>query len=66
MGGSGAWMPFKGKLKGKNLGAQQLRVRGEEGGDNDRTELCGYEVDLGLLPVARETYKIREDWKAQV
>jgi hypothetical protein len=62
MGGSGVWMPFKGKLKGQDLVAQR---REKEGGD-DATELCGFEVDLGLLPVARETYKIREDWKAQL
>lgn len=54
MGGSGIWMPFKGKLAGKAINP----------GDRDNlTDLCIYEVDLGLLPVARKTYKIREDWE---
>ncbi|KAJ9103244.1 hypothetical protein QFC21_002667 [Naganishia friedmannii] len=64
MGGSGAWMPFKGKLKGRDVGPPRGEEREEE--EENRTELFGYEVDMGLLPVAREIYKIREDWKAQL
>ncbi|KAJ9119105.1 hypothetical protein QFC22_003596 [Naganishia vaughanmartiniae] len=64
MGGSGVWMPFKGKLKGRDLTSHRRGTGG--GGGDDGTELSGYEVDLGLLSVARQTYKIREDWKAQL
>lgn len=54
MGGSGIWMPFKGKLAGKAITSRD---------QDSSTDLRLYEVDLGLLPVARKTYKIREDWK---
>ncbi|KAJ9105988.1 hypothetical protein QFC19_003323 [Naganishia cerealis] len=50
MGGSGVWMPFKGKLHGEEYASKT-------------TSLCFYDLDLSLLAVARNTYKIREDWK---
>lgn len=56
MGGSGIWQPFKGKLKGSAVSVSS---------DDTTTDLRLYEVDLGILPVARRTYKIREDWEAE-
>lgn len=47
-------MPFKGKLAGKAI---------TQGDRDNMTDLCIYELDLGLLPIARKTYKIREDWE---
>jgi hypothetical protein len=54
MGGSGIWMPFKGKLAGKAISLEN---------HDSSTDLRLYEADLGLLPIARKTYKIREDWE---
>lgn len=56
MGGSGIWQPFKGKLKGDPITLPA---------DDATTDLRQYNVDLGILPVARRTYKIREDWEAE-
>lgn len=52
IGGSGAWVPFKGKLEGRKLDVGEVDA-----------DVRVYEVDLGLLDVARGVYKIREDWK---
>lgn len=56
MGGSGIWQPFKGKLIGSEVALSS---------DDTTTELRQYEVDMGILAVARRTYKIREDWEAE-
>jgi hypothetical protein len=56
MGGSGVWQPFKGKLTGSPVALPS---------QDTTTDLRQYAVDLGILPVARRTYKIREDWEAE-
>lgn len=56
MGGSGIWQPFKGKLRGSPISLPT---------EDATTDLQQYVIDLGILPVARKTYKIREDWEAE-
>ncbi|RXK41014.1 hypothetical protein M231_01645 [Tremella mesenterica] len=50
MGGSGVWVPFRGKLGGFDGAEENVKV---------------VDLDLDVLKDARETYKIRQDWMSR-
>lgn len=49
MGGSGVWMPLRGKVAGSF--------------DGNDVGVSVAEVDLDVLRRAKELYKVQEDWK---
>lgn len=60
-GGSGLWLPFKGKTQPKHL----LTLNTAERDDSSDTRIEVHEVmDLNdILTSARDTYEIRKDWR---